>query len=280
MKKIALLLLLILTFSSCESEEKPKESDLDTSIPALTDLDIYLRSNFTTPYNIDVSYLWNDNEVDQNRYLFPPLTENVRPAMEAIKTIWLDTYTEVAGADFVKKIAPRNIFLVGGINLNPSGTITLGFAEGGKKIVFFNVDLVDLKNRSSLIRFVSTIQHEYAHILNQTVPFDEPSYGQITPSNYTAQWFNESTETARELGYITDYSRASPFEDFAEMVNTMLSNTKEDYDAIINNITNEQSRVNLRLKEAFVVDYYLTELNIDFYELQAVAAANIEKVLN
>ena len=38
--------------------------------------------------------------------------------------------------------------MVGGINLNQSGTITLGLAEGGKRITFFNTDLVDLKDRS------------------------------------------------------------------------------------------------------------------------------------
>ena len=38
--------------------------------------------------------------------------------------------------------------LVGGTNLNPSGTRTLGFAEGGKNIVLFETDLVDVKNNA------------------------------------------------------------------------------------------------------------------------------------
>ncbi|QTE24106.1 substrate import-associated zinc metallohydrolase lipoprotein [Polaribacter cellanae] len=280
MKKYILLLIALVAISSCKLEDKITESDLDVSTPKLSELDAWLRKEFTTPYNIDVRYSWDDDEVDQSRYLFPPLIDNVKPAMEAIKTIWVDTYTKVGGKDFIKKIAPRNIVLIGGINLNPSGTITLGLAEGGKKIVFFSVDLVDFKNRASLTRFISTIQHEYTHILNQTVPFDEPNYGQITPGNYTAQWFNESIKKSRELGYITSYARANPFEDFAEMVKTMLSSDKTGYDKIINNITSAKAKKDLRKKEAFVVEYFLTEFNIDFYELQKVAAANIEKILN
>ncbi|WP_440880495.1 substrate import-associated zinc metallohydrolase lipoprotein [Tenacibaculum sp. C7A-26P2] len=284
MKKIILLIFVVTLSVSCNTEEKVTISDLDTSTPVLTELDVWLRDNFVVPYNIDVQYEWDDDEVDFNRFLFPPKVERVKQAMEAVKTIWLDSYSQVGGEDFVKIIAPRSIVLVGGFNLNPSGTITLGFAEGGKKIVFFNVDTIDYSDRDSnnlgsIMQFLSTIQHEYVHILNQTIPFDEPTYSQITPGNYTAQWYNETIPGSRELGYITAYARSNPFEDFAEMVNIMLSNDKSSYDAIIEGITSDEAKQNLRIKEAFVVDYYKKEFNIDLYELQAVVAANVDKVI-
>lgn len=282
MKKINILLAIsfFVTIYSCSNEEALKNSNLDTSTPELSATDIWLRENYTTPYNIEVHSKWDENKVDFNRFLFPPTEEKILPAMEAVKEIWLDTYRQVAGDDFVKIIAPREILLVGGINLNPSGTITLGLAEGGKRITFFNTDLVDLKDRDQLIRFVSTIQHEYTHIINQTVPFDIETYEQVTPSGYTAQWFNSSIAEARELGFISDYARSNESEDFAEMVTAILSNDTVTYNAIIDGIASEQAKADIRVKEALVVDYFKSEFGVDIYELQRVAAENVLKVLN
>lgn len=283
MKKIQIFIILVLLIvvQSCNTKENLiKGSDIDTSTPFLNSTDIWLRDNYNTPYNIDVLYNWNNSRVDYNKYLYPPTLDRILPAMEAIKTIWLDTYSEVAGSNFVKKIAPREILMVGGVNLNQSGTITLGLAEGGKRITFFNTDLVDLKDKASLIRFVATIQHEYCHIINQTVPFDEQAYKIITPSGYTAQWFNDSITEARELGFISDYARSSEVEDFAEMVTALLSNDSVAYNNIIDAISSPQAKADIRAKETIVANYFKSEFNIDIYELQRVAAENILKVLN
>ena len=263
----------------CNGEEDLGTSDLNTEKPTLNALDTWLRANFTTSHNIDVKYHWDENKTDLNRYLHPPKEDRVRPTMQAVKTVWLDSYSQVGGADFVKKIAPREILLIGGVNKNPSGTITLGLAEGGKRITFFSVDLVDLKDQAELTEFISTIQHEYAHILTQTIPFDIEAYGKITPDNYTAQWFNESESDSRELGYITSYARSNPNEDFAEMVSRMLSNDKTEYDKLINAITSSTAKDKLREKEKFVVDYFKEKFNIDFYELQKAVAANTKKAI-
>lgn len=280
MKKLVYLFFLLLFIYGCSEEKQLTESNLDTDTPALNEIDIFLRKNFTTPYNIEVFYKWNPNKVDFNRFLFPPNTETVISAMQAIKTIWLDTYNEVAGENFVKLIAPREIVLVGGFNINPSGTITLGLAEGGKRITFFNTDFVDLKDKEDLIRFVATIQHEYTHILNQNIPFDREIYEEITPSGYTAQWFNSNDNDSRELGFISAYARSNEDEDFAEMVTALLSNNNTEYNAIIDAITSEQAKTDIRAKEAIIVKYFKTEFNLDIYELQRVAAENVEKVLN
>lgn len=275
-----IFLLASVLFFSCETEDALGSSEVNTDTPGLTALDHWLRDNYTTPYNIEVLYKWNENTVDLDRYLHPPILDSVKPALKAVKEIWLDTYAEVGGADFVKNIAPRQLQLVGGINLNPSGTITLGVAEGGKRITFFNTDFLRTNNKKNLNRFVSTIQHEYCHILNQTKPFDEEAYQKITPSGYTAQWFNEKINNSRELGFITNYARASVIEDFAEMVNIILSNNNTEYNTIIDAIKSDKAKAGIRKKEALVVEYYKKEFNIDLYELQRVAARNTEEVLN
>ncbi|PQJ78984.1 substrate import-associated zinc metallohydrolase lipoprotein [Polaribacter porphyrae] len=282
MKKIIFIVLgvLLLVFACSDNESPLTQSELDIKKPTLSALDTWLRENYTNPYNIEVSYHWNENRVDLNRYLHPPIKDSVKVAMEAIKTIWLETYNEVAGPNFVKRIAPREILLVGGVNRNASGTVTLGLAEGGKRITFFNTNTLNIKNRPNLIRFVSTIQHEYCHIINQTVPFDEEAIRKITPSGYTAQWYETSIPDARELGFITDYARANVIEDFAEMLTTILSYNNTDYNAIIDAIKSKKAKEAIRKKEAIVASYFKTEFDIDIYELQSVAARNIERVLN
>ncbi|MGY0406923.1 MAG: substrate import-associated zinc metallohydrolase lipoprotein [Polaribacter sp.] len=324
MKKIYVLIAIITVglFQSCNNEdEKLTKSNIDTTIPILSATDTWLRDNYTTPYNIEVHYRWDEGRVDLNRYLFPPTLEKVIPIMKVVKAIWIDSYSTVGGEDFIKKIAPRELVLIGGENRNEDGTRTLGFAEGGKNIVLFNVDLIDLKNKASVTRFVRTVQHEYTHILNQQFRYDEEAFKQVTPSDYTAQWFNpfdreERVDIAHKLGFITDYARLNDKEDFAEMVATLLSNSADDYDAILKGIhqkiidkevdkavrklgrsTARQRQIAedaatliatpdadkavgfIKQKEAIIADYFLKNFNIDIYELQKVAAENITKAI-
>ncbi len=308
MKNIYIYTIAALSILSCDyKEDSLTGSNLETGTPQLSDTDNWLRENYALPYNINVIYEWDEGRVDLNRYLHPPFLENVIPAMEAIKTIWIDGYSQTGGEDFIKEIAPREIVLIGGLNLNENGTRTLGFAEGGKNIVFFEVDLIDYTSRNSVVRFIQTIQHEYTHILNQTVRFDETAFQQITPGDYTAQWFNPANGNERllnayKLGFITDYARLNHTEDFAEMVATMLSNSPADYNTLINNIrqrivddevgsnpttasrTRAEGRADeiidlIRQKEAIVADYYARELNIDIYELQRIVSENVSKVI-
>lgn len=280
--KIILSFCLLGIISSCNiKEDDLGGSNINASTPVLNDTDKWLRENFTEPYNIDVLYRWAPGRVDSNRFLHPPLIENVKGAMEAVQAVWIKPYTELGGPNFLKDIAPREILLVGGQNINPGGaTSVLGLAESGMRIVFFQVDNVDLKNKAQLIQFIGTIQHEYIHILNQTIPFDEVAYKLITPSDYTGQWFETSEADARELGFISAYARANEHEDFAEMINAMLSFNKTDYDALVNSITSDKAKSDIRKKEAIVVKYYKDNFNIDLYELQALVAKNVEEFIN
>lgn len=314
---IAILFLGVITACN-QAEDKITESNLDTETPDLNATDLWLRENITTPYNIDVNYQWDEGRVDLDRYLYPPTLNKVVPIMKVIKKVWIDTYSDLGGEDFVKLVAPREFVLVGGSNLNPSGTRTLGFAEGGKNIVLFETDLVDVKNKSQVTRFIQTIQHEYTHILNQQVRYDEEAFKQITPGGYTAQWFNPADEEERfdianSLGFITDYARLNEGEDFAEMVETILTNNAEDYKEIIDNIKAKiisnavanaldnldagatQAEIDaatqgatvtatpeadnaialIKAKEVIVAEYFKKSFNIDLYELQKLATDNI-----
>jgi len=271
---------LMLVVACNSSDDAVGDSQIDTSTPILNELDIWLRSNFVEPYNIEVMYKWDINDTDVDRFLHPPYESSVKPVAEALQKAWIEPYTQVGGADFIKKIAPRQFTFVGSFNYNPnSPTITLGVAEAGTKITLFNIDYLDFSNIDDIKQPLKTVHHEYGHILNQNVPID-PGYGQINPANYTAQWFNRTDEEARELGYITAYGSSQESEDFVEMVSEMLTNSKEEFDALVESIENEESKAFIREKEAMVAEYYKINFDIDIYELQALTAAATQELVN
>jgi substrate import-associated zinc metallohydrolase lipoprotein len=278
--KIVTIICLALLVTACAGEPPLKESQLNLSSPVKTDLDRYIDLNFLDTYNINVQYKWDQNKVDNNRFLFPPLQSKVQPALEIVQKIWLETYKTVGGPNFVKLIAPRELLLVGGINLNTTGTITLGLAEGGLRITLFETDNVNKRDRANVKRFLATIQHEYIHILNQTKPFDEKTLAKITPTGYTSNWYATSVAVAREEGFITDYARSNINEDFAEMSATMLINSKAEYAAILAGIKSPTAVANIKLKEAVVVKYFKDSFNIDFYKLRDEAEKNTNAVIN
>lgn len=270
----------ILTFAACANDDQLGESQLDYTQPEKTALDNWIATNYLNPYNINAQYRWNQNTVDNSRFLFPPMVESVQPALEVVKQIWLDSYTTVGGYDFVKKIAPREIVLVGGVNSNSNGTRTLGIADSGQRITLFEVDYLDTNNRANVTEFIHTIQHEYVHILNQNKPFDEQAWQKISPGDYTGTWHLEVLQNSRNLGFVTNYARNNIIEDFAETASTILTSSKAEYAAILNSITNPTGKAKLQQKEAMVVQYYKDAFNIDFYALRDEAEKNTTIVVN
>lgn len=270
----------VLLVASCAHEDQPTESRLDFSVPTKTDLDKWISTSFLDLYNINVYYEWDQNTVDNTRYLFPPKVEKVQPAMEVVKKIWIDSYTTIGGVNFVKKIAPREFVLVGGVNLNTNGTLTLGLAEGGQRITLFQVDNLNKKSRANVTQFIHTIQHEYVHILNQTKPFDEQAWSKLTPVGYTSTWYTEPIATSRNLGFVTSYARLNIYEDFAETAAAILTSSKAEYDALLASVTDATAKANIKAKEALVVKYYKDAFNIDFYALRDQAQKNTDAVVN
>ena len=278
MKKIYIAAVLALSLAACNNKENlSSESVLKPRTTAKTALDTYIYNNFQQPYNIMVTYNYIDADFEMGKYFYPPTEAKVQPMLEIVKKVWIDSYTQVAGQNFIKSVAPRQISLIGGYNVNPSGTITLGFADSGMKITLFNVDQLDVTQHEATRQYFHTIQHEYCHIINQRKPYSE-EYGKITPSDYTANWYNVGLADANKKGFITPYSMLNDIEDFAEMTSGILSMSKTDWDAKINAIP-EEGRKLIRKKEAFVVAYFKSEWNIDLYRLQEVVENQMLSVL-
>ncbi|GHV56078.1 hypothetical protein FACS1894182_01910 [Bacteroidia bacterium] len=264
---------------SC-SEEKLESSIFDTNPPARTVLDTWILDNFTKPYNIEVLYRWKYAESDLSRYLTPAQEENVEKIVRVLKAVWTTPYVKVAGLNVFNSTCPKQVMLVGPSSYNSNGTITQGTAEAGRKIVLYEVDLFDQKNVTRLKRYMHVIHHEYTHIMNQLRVY-APEYELITPSGYRPDWNNVSSQEAYNAGFITPYAEAAPSEDFAEMVAVMLTNTKTQWNNILNTMPNNQvAKDDLRQKEALIIKYYKEVWGFDISELQAELEEAINKVVN
>jgi substrate import-associated zinc metallohydrolase lipoprotein len=273
--RLFLLLFTVSLLSACSEDD-----DADTPLPDLGGetwtqgpVDAWLYENYVVPYNIEVKYRFDRYEVALNRVLAPAREDKVIPVMETIRKTWIVPYEQEAGATFIKSLSPKQFVLVGSAEYNTNGTITLGTAEGGRKVVLFVVNDFDPKLESEVKQMLHTIHHEFAHILTQTVIYPE-EFRRIT-TGYTASWNDFSLADARSRGYITEYARSSPDEDFVEMTSIMLIEGKAGFDAIVNSAP-ESAQPLLRQKEQYVVRYFKEAWNIDLYSLQARSEAAIE----
>src|SRR5687768_368416 len=136
---ILFAVIMALTAIACEDSYNdrvdPSQTDYvnnDNPHPP-TALDTWLSTNFTHPYNIEVKYRWDASELDLYKAVVPPKVTKVQDVMEVVKSVWIDTYAEIAGDNFIKQYCPKQFVLVGSASYNFDGSITLGTAEGGRK---------------------------------------------------------------------------------------------------------------------------------------------------
>ena len=107
--KSVVLFLALAFLASCSNEDQVGESQLNYDQPAKTELDNWIGINYLNPYNINVQYKWNQNTVDNSRYLFPPLIDKVQPALEIVQKIWLCLlYTSPSPRDRQKSRMPSS----------------------------------------------------------------------------------------------------------------------------------------------------------------------------
>ena len=289
--KIYLLILTLAVFASCK-----KEDDLGdvSAIPGLggdtwvaTELDTYIKDTFTIPFNVAAKYKWDQGELDFDKTLTPPREEKIKPVLSSIKKVWIDNYVAEAGKLFMQKYIPKFFVLVGSANWNTDGTITLGTAEGGRRIVLYVLNDFRVKGMQGYVPSDSinikmmfhTIEHEFGHILHQTVMYPQ-EFKRISVGDYTSNWNNIADSTANEKGFISAYAQSASDEDFVEMISIMLTEGKTRYDAFVNNIKSAEARSKLRQKEAIVVSYFKDVWGINFTSLQTRTRNSINTLIN
>jgi substrate import-associated zinc metallohydrolase lipoprotein len=268
-KSIILILFAIATLCACSKEEDLGKSNIDVETPNRQGTDKWIYDNFVVPLNLEVKYRWDDSEVEIDKKLVPAEESQVIPFLEVVKKVWIEPYTDktvVPDETFLKRLSPKQIVLVGSLNYNSDGTITLGTAEGGRKIVLYEVNGFSKTNKEQVLRMLHTMQHEFGHILHQNKLYPA-EFKKITPA-YTKTWNNYDLETCNKEGFITQYARSSPDEDFVEMIAAMLTMSKTEFDNMVKAIKWADGRNKIREKEQFVVAYYRDKYGIDIYALQ------------
>jgi len=300
LQPIIFFLSAMILLTSCKKEEPLGNVD---NIPGLggdtwvfTSIDNWIRDSLTVPYNITAKYKWDQFELPLNRTLVPPKEEKVLPVLSSIKKAWIIPYIQEAGILFFKNNSPKFFDLVGSPSFNNDGSITLGTAEGGRKVVLYNLNNFRIKgmpgyearDTATVIEMFHVIQHEYAHILDQTIKIPK-EFNQISASGYTSDWTNVSPRQALNEGFLTSYANSSATEDWAEMVSLMMVKGRAWFNNEINGIsfsgttangtTATVARARLRQKEAIVITYFKQAWNIDYYSLQTRTKAAINSLL-
>lgn len=261
MKRFLLYILLLsvtsVYFSSCSEDENFGPSIYDPNPPFLSEVDIWIRENYITPHNIDVVYRWKDIETEQDKNLVPAREDTIVPFLKVVKKGWIDTYTTLCGNEVMNPIFPKQLLLLGSSSYNADGTVTLGTAEGGKKVVLYSLDEFNPKNADNVKKYIRVLHHEFCHILNQKKDYNI-AFEQITPSSYTASWTNFQDKTARAAGFVTPYAMAEPGEDFAEMVAQYITDTPEEWDKLMAGISDETGKTAIQ-KKLDLVRIYMEE---------------------
>jgi substrate import-associated zinc metallohydrolase lipoprotein len=275
LRKIMGVACLILVVASCRKEDTLSVTTpvgLGGEASGSTAIDKWIRDSLTTPYNISALYKWDPWNANLFKTLTPADESRVIPLFSALKRVWINPYNEETGSElFMKKYSPKQFVLLGSVEYD-FYSVTLGQAEGGNNIVFFDVNQnYDKDPVTSIKRVIQTAHHEFGHILHQTVayPTDFPgTSSKLGLNGYTATWFNISDATALANGYATSYSMSGPDDDFVEMIATMLTEGKGKWEEM-KVMTNATAAKALQQKEEFIVTYFRQVWNIDFYRLQS-----------
>ena len=274
LRNITLTACLLFMIASCNKTEdlnvRPALG-LGGEVTAENAIDKWIRDSLTTPYNISALYKWDPSTASLFKTVTPADESRVIPLFSALRKVWINPYNEETGSElFMKKYSPKQFVLLGSVEYD-FYSVTLGQAEGGNNIVFFDVNQNYDKNPvTSIKRVIHTAHHEFGHFLHQTVMYPQDFKGvssKLGLPGYTATWFNVTDADAFAQGYATAYSRSNPDDDFVEMIATMLTEGKPRWDEK-KAATNATARQALQQKEDFVVTYYRQVWNIDFYSLQ------------
>ena len=270
----AILLAFVASFAlmSCSDDEPSSESIFPTTSPKRDAFDKWLLENYTFPYNVEMKYKMEDIESDMKYHLVPADSAKTAKLSIIMKYLWFDAYNEVVGPDFIKENMPRTIHFIGSPAYNSEGTMVLGTAEGGLKITLYMVNSLDdktLKDYDTMnTYYFHTLHHEFTHILNQKIPYDQ-SFKLITESGYVSgDWDTISDKTAHQAGFITPYAMVEPLEDFAEMLSGYVTKSQSEWNAILAD-AGTTGAASISAKLDIVRNYMQESWNVDIDQLRA-----------
>ena len=271
--------------TSCSGDD-----DVDTGISVITDkqtpendLDRWLMKNYVEPYNIEMRYRWEDNEMQMDYILVPAKYENAIRMAKILKYICFDAFDEVTGSkQFIRAYFPKIIQLVGNPGWSPSadGSYILGQAEGGYKISLYYVNHLGdtyydaswqshdvITSREQLnTNYFHTIIHEFAHVFHQKVPYSN-AFTQITGTDYVGGMYSSVFSSNNDpraylMGFVTASAACNADEDFAEVFSTYICSTPEEFELILAT-AGDSGRQLLERKVSMVRNYFKANWGLD-----------------
>ena len=273
MKHITLIVFCVFAIiaSSCSDESIDPKSIFDTTSPERNTFDTWILNNYITPYNIDFKFKYEDKESDNTYNLVPSEYTRSVALAKMVKYLWIDSYEELLGKDFIRKYCPKMIQLIGSPAYNTSGSVVLGTAEGGLKITLYNVNALNVSTLDVNVLnswYFKTMHHEFAHILHQTKNYST-DFNLISTNYQSASWVNLSATTALQMGFITPYASSEPNEDFVEIIAMYVTHYSAFWAAQLTAAGTTGGPIILQ-KFAIVKDYLATSWGIDIDQLRTI----------
>ena len=263
---ILTLALVALFAASCEQDTLSPTSVIKDSKVEMLPFDYWLEANFLRPYNIEFKYRYALNESDYGFYTIPADVDAAIIYAHLVKYLCVDTYDEVASVDFTRAYFPKMFFLIGEWEYRNTGSIVLGTAEAGKKIMLSGVNLLpglfEQESGEELVDdlnhyYIKTIHHEFTHILNQTKEYPE-TFTQVTPTTYVGDACFDTDQYWLGRGYITAYAQNEHREDFAELLSEYITHDAAWWDAQLKQAHDETATVRQTSPDAEYGDVLIT----------------------
>lgn len=284
------------TFVGCSDDDLDKKSIFNTDPIERSDFDNWLLTNYVKPYNINFLYRYNDKEADQNYNVIPAKYENAIAIAKLMQYMWIDAYVECAGADFLKTYTPRVIQLTGSYKYDTNGSIVLGSAEQGMKVMFYGVNDLDIDNirvntedpyeSRNVIPldlnywFFHTMHHEFCHILTQTKNYSTDFQTVSAGSYHSTDWVNVKDKDAAKEGFVTGYASGEYNEDFAEIYATYVTMSAAGWQKIIDNAGTEGAAI-INKKLDIIREYFKDSWGIDLDKMREIVlrrSANVSSL--
>ena len=268
-----LLALTTLFMVSCEKDSLDSKSIFpDVQETNVNEFDKWLQTNFQEPYNILLKYRFEFKESDAEKNLSPAAYDKSIALAKLTKYLWLESYEELKGRDFIRKYCPKILHFIGSYGYNSGGSVTLGVAEGGMKITLYNVNNIDYENPDIDFLnywFFKTMHHEFAHILHQTKPYPT-DFNEISAADYQSEsWVNITDVEALQMGFITDYASRETQEDFVELIANYITHDQDWWDYMME-VAGADGSSKISAKLDIVRDWLKSAWDIDLDQLRSI----------
>lgn len=281
MKKLLFYICIIslaFTLVQCSEDDLDSKSVINEFNYPKNELDIWLDKNFIDPYNVEVMYRMNDLESNFEYTVVPADYQKSVEMSILLKHLCLDAYSEVVGRNFIANYFPKMIYFIGCPGYNSNGTVLLGTADSGLKIMLYNINNIDISNIDYIReKYLHVIYHEFTHILHQTIPYST-SFKDICGEYYVSEdWSSSDNDKYLQHGFVTKYSSKNSNEDFVELTAFYISEPQSYWDNIYA-AAGEEGTLKIKEKLEIIKTYMIENWNLDLDKMRDVVARRTDEV--